>query len=93
MILRFVGVRLPRKKRIDIALTQIYGIGRATSIQILTKANIVGETRCYNLENYQIKILRKIITNYQIEGNLKRLKYLYIQRLKKIKSSRGRRHY
>nr|AGB58299.1 ribosomal protein S13 [Karlodinium veneficum] len=93
MALRLAGVRLPGKKRVDIALTQVHGIGRATSIQILTEADIAGETRCYDLENHQIKTLRKIITNYQTEGDLRRLGHLYIQRLKKIKSFRGGRHH
>lgn len=93
MALRLAGIKLPGKKQVAIALTHIHGIGHATSIQILDKAEVAGSTRCYDLGTSQIKKLRKIIANYQTEGDLKRMRHLYVQRLKKIKSLRGRRHH
>ncbi|ASN78768.1 ribosomal protein S13 (chloroplast) [Porphyra umbilicalis] len=90
---RIAGVDLPRNKRIEIALTYIYGIGLSRSKEILKKTNIDADIRCQNLNDQQIVSIREILeSNYQIEGDLKRFESMSIKRLMEISTYRGRRH-
>ncbi len=90
---RFVGIDLPKEKRIDIALTYLYGIGRATSAQILEKAQVKPEVRAKNLTEDQITRITSVITQgYKIEGDLRREISQNIKRLIDIGSYRGLRH-
>lgn len=91
---RIAGINIPDKKRIEIALTYIYGIGTSLSNQILKKANINPNVKTEKLSEEQLNKLREIIEskNYKIEGDLKREKMMNIKRLKEIGSYRGIRH-
>ena len=85
---RIAGVDLPREKRAEIGLTYIYGIGRATSNEILAKAGINPD-----LSEDQVNELRRIIDeDHLVEGDLRREIALNIKRLRDIKCYRGIRH-
>ena len=90
---RIAGVDIPRNKRIEVALTYIYGIGLSRSKNIIQKSNINSNKRVTNLDDDEIIKLRNILdSDYQIEGNLKRIESTNIKRLIEIGSYRGRRH-
>src|SRR3712207_8267989 len=90
---RIAGVDLPREKRAEIGLTYIYGIGRATSNEILAKAGISKDARIKDLSEDEVNELRKIIDeDYLVEGDLRREIALNIKRLRDIKCYRGMRH-
>lgn len=93
MAARIAGVTLPQNKRIEIALTYIYGIGNTLSNEILKVASINPDTRTDKLDNEQVNSLREIIEkNHKVEGELRRDILLNIKRLKEINSYRGTRH-
>ena len=85
---RIAGVDIPREKRVEISLTYIYGIGRTLSNKILKKVN----TRVKDLTDEQVNDIRKEITNYTVEGDLRREIALDIKRLREIGCYRGLRH-
>ncbi len=90
---RIAGVDLPRDKRVEIGLTYIYGIGRATANEILTKAEINPDTRVKDLTEEEAGRIRKIIdSEYVVEGDLRRETSLNIKRLMEIGCYRGIRH-
>lgn len=90
---RIAGVDLPREKRIDVGLTYIYGIGRATAGQILKKAGVDGSIRVKDLTEDQIVKLREVIDrDYKVEGDLRRDVSMNIKRLIDIGTYRGLRH-
>ncbi|WP_432404442.1 30S ribosomal protein S13 [Wukongibacter sp. M2B1] len=90
---RIAGIDLPRDKRAEIGLTYIFGIGRKTSQEILTKAGINFDTRIKDLTEEEVSNLRQIIDNdYTVEGDLRREVSLNIKRLKEIGCYRGIRH-
>ncbi|MGC8720639.1 MAG: 30S ribosomal protein S13 [Thermodesulforhabdaceae bacterium] len=90
---RIAGVDLPKNKRIEIALTYIYGIGRSTARKILEEAGISPDVRTDNLTDEQIATLRRIIdTNYKVEGELRAQVAMNIKRLMDLGCYRGLRH-
>jgi len=90
---RISGVDLPRNKRIDIGLTYVFGIGKTSSKQIVQEANVSPATRCNDLTDEEITNIRAVIdSNYQTEGDLRRLISLNVKRLTEIGSAKGRRH-
>lgn len=90
---RLAGVDLPRGKRIEIALTYIYGIGRSTSQKILTEAGVNWDTKSDDLMEDQITNIRKIIDEkYKVEGDLRREISMNIKRLMDLGAYRGLRH-
>ncbi|WIW70071.1 MULTISPECIES: 30S ribosomal protein S13 [Anaerosinus] len=90
---RIAGVDLPRDKRIEIALTYIFGIGLTTSKEILAATGINPDTRTRDLTEDEVAKLREIIDkNYRVEGDLRREISLNIKRLVEIGCYRGRRH-
>ena len=90
---RIAGIDLPRDKRVEIALTYIYGIGLSRSQKILANTGVNPDTRTKDLSDEEITKLRAFIEqNYQIEGDLRRLESLNIKRLVDIGTYRGRRH-
>ena len=90
---RIAGVDLPREKRVEIGLTYIYGIGRATANKILSETNVSPDIRVKDLTEEQVTALRDYIEhNLQVEGDLKREVSLNIKRLMEIGSYRGVRH-
>ncbi len=90
---RISGVDLPRDKRVEIGLTYIYGIGLSRSKQILAATGVNPDTRIRDLSDADVTALRgEVETNYQVEGDLRRLEAMNIKRLIDIGSYRGRRH-
>lgn len=91
-MVRIAGVQLPDKKRVDIALTQIYGVGRSNVAQILEKAQVDPATRTKNLNDTELIKLQKAIDQHKVEGHLRREIQENIKRLKRIRCYRGLRH-
>jgi small subunit ribosomal protein S13 len=92
-VARIAGVDLPRDKRVEIALTYLYGIGLSRSKEILAKTGVNPDTRVRDLTDEAVSAVRLFIeTNYQIEGDLRRLEAMNIKRLVDIGAYRGRRH-
>jgi len=90
---RLAGVDLPNDKRIEIALTYIYGIGRPSADKILEKANINKDTRVNRLTEAEVVRLRDILEReHKVEGDLRREVATNIKRLMDIGSYRGLRH-
>jgi len=90
---RIAGVDLPKNKRIEIALTYIYGIGRKSSQKILTDAGIDWNTKSDQLTEGQIAGIRNVIDEkYQVEGDLRRDISMSIKRLMDLGVYRGLRH-
>lgn len=89
---RIEGVDLPRNKRVEIALTYIYGIGRTTSQQILAQAGVDPNIRVQDMTEAQIQLIREQVTGITTEGDLRRQVQLNIKRLSEIGSYRGLRH-
>jgi len=92
-VARIAGIDIPREKRVEIALTYIFGIGLPTSQRILAQANVNPDTRVRDLTEEQVNRLRDIIDRrYKVEGDLRREVALNIKRLQEIGSYRGLRH-
>jgi small subunit ribosomal protein S13 len=90
---RISGVDLPREKRVEIGLTYIFGIGRATSNQILQATGVDPDIRVKDLTEAQVSAIRDYIEkNFRVEGDLKREIALNIKRYIEIGSYRGIRH-
>ena len=90
---RIAGVDLPRGKRIEIALTYIYGIGRSSAQKILTEAMVDWNTPSDQLQEDQITGIRKIIDEkFKVEGDLRREVSMNIKRLMDLGAYRGLRH-
>jgi small subunit ribosomal protein S13 len=90
---RLVGVDLPRDKRIEVALTYIYGIGRTSARQVLAETGVDPDARVHSLGDAELVKLRDAIeATYRIEGDLRREVQADIRRKVEIGSYQGRRH-
>ena len=90
---RIAGTDLPREKRLEAALTYIYGIGRSSSRKILGGSGVSPDVRVKDLTEEEITKLRRTIEgNYKVEGDLKREVSMNIKRLMDIGTYRGLRH-
>ncbi len=90
---RISGVDLPREKRVEIGLTYIYGIGRASSNRILADAGVNPDTRVKDLTDDEVKKISAVIADTQmVEGDLRREIAMNIKRLQEIGCYRGIRH-
>ncbi|PLX78860.1 MAG: 30S ribosomal protein S13 [Desulfuromonas sp.] len=90
---RIAGIDLPRNKRIEVALTYIFGIGRSTSQKILAEAGVDLNTRSDDLTEAEVSKIRKLIDDgYQVEGDLRRDVTMNIKRLMDLGCYRGLRH-
>ncbi|WP_017976783.1 30S ribosomal protein S13 [Actinopolyspora halophila] len=90
---RLAGVDLPRDKRVEVALTYIYGVGRSRSRTILQTTGIPFDTRAKNLDDDQLSALREQVeNNYRVEGDLRREVQADIRRKIEIGSYAGMRH-
>lgn len=90
---RIAGVEIPDNKKIWVALTYLYGIGRSLSWKILRQANINPNLKAKELNSQDLNRLKEIIEkNYKVEGDLRREKIMNIKRLKDIGCWRGIRH-
>ena len=89
----WLGVDLPRDKRVEIGLTYIYGIGRTSATRILTEAGVNPDIRCRDLTDDDVKKISAVIDETQtVEGDLRREIALNIKRLQEIGCYRGIRH-
>jgi small subunit ribosomal protein S13 len=90
---RIAGVDLPRDKRVEVALTYIFGIGPSTSSRILHQTEVSPDTRVRDLTESEVARLRDVLEReYRVEGDLRRQIALNIRRLQEIGSYRGLRH-
>lgn len=90
---RIAGVDLPRNKRVEVALTYIYGIGRSLSNDVLEEADVNPDTRVRDLTESEVASLRSTIDRgCKVEGDLRREIQMNIRRLKDIRCYRGIRH-
>ncbi len=90
---RIAGIDLPKNKRIEIALTYIYGIGRTTSQKILEKASVDLNTKSDLLTEEEINAIRRVIdSDYKVEGDLRTEVSMNIKRLMDLGCYRGLRH-
>merc|ERR1711862_716342 len=93
-VVRFVGIDLPKKKKIVYALTYIHGIGLTSATKIIESAKINPDTRTENLTTDEIIAIRDILDqmNLKLEGDLRRFNGLNVKRLIEINCFRGKRH-
>lgn len=90
---RLAGVDLPRNKRVEVALTYIYGVGRVRAAEIIEEAGIDRSLRTDNLTDEHIAKIRAILeSRFKVEGDLRRDTGLFIKRLMDLGSYRGIRH-
>ena len=90
---RIAGVDLPREKRMEVALTYIYGIGRPSAQKILRDAEVPPEIRVKDLTEDQVNKIRRVLEgNFRVEGDLKRQVSMNVKRLMDIGCYRGLRH-
>lgn len=89
---RIAGVNLPNKKRIEYALTYVYGIGLTRSREILNHLKISFDIRSENLSEQQTSEIQKEVSKFVVEGDLRKEIYMNIRRLQQIGSYRGLRH-
>jgi len=90
--MRILGITIPDKKRLDIALTTLHGVGLSTAVKVLKTVGVSREIKSTDLTIEQENAIRKLIEERTIEGNLKREVSSNIKRLKDIKAYRGIRH-
>lgn len=89
---RIAGIDIPEKKRVDIALTYIYGIGRTNVIGVLSEAKVEGNKRVNDLSADELSRIQKIVDAIKVEGDLRKELSQNITRLREIGSYRGLRH-
>ena len=89
---RISGVDLPPSKRVEIGLTYIFGIGRSRALELLSKVRIDGATKVKDLSEPEIDKIRGLLTNYSVEGDLRREVGMNIKRLMDLGTYRGIRH-
>jgi len=89
---RIAGIDIPRDKRIVIALTSIYGIGKTSAQEVLAEAGVSEDTRVRDLTEEELGKIRQAVDSYTIEGDLRREVSINIKRLSEIGSYRGLRH-
>lgn len=90
--MRIAGVNIPDEKRVDVALTYLYGIGKSNVYEVLKKAQVDASKRVKTLSEDEQKRIQKILDEYKIEGDLRTEVLGNIKRLKEIGSYRGHRH-
>ena len=89
---RIAGIDIPREKRVEIALTYIYGIGLTRSKLILADTGVNPDTRVKDLADADVQKLRGATESYTVEGDLRRQEGMALKRLQDIGCIRGRRH-
>lgn len=90
--MRISGINIPDEKRLDIALTYLYGVGRKNSFHILKKAQVDGSKRVKSLSEEEQKRIQNVLESYKLEGDLGAEVAGNIKRLKEIGTYRGMRH-
>jgi len=90
--MRIIGITIPDNKRLDVALTAVYGIGRSRAQFILSRAKVDSTKKAKDVSVTEENEIRKIVESFRLEGDLKREVASNVKRLKDIKSYRGSRH-
>lgn len=90
--MRIAGLNIPDEKRVDIALTYLYGIGRNNVVGLLKKASVSGAKRVKSLSEDEQKRVQKVLETYKVEGDLRAEVLGNIKRLKELGAYRGIRH-
>jgi len=90
--MRIAGVNIPDEKRIDIALSYIYGVGRNNVLEVLKKAGVEAAKRTKTLSEEEQKKIQKVLEVYKLEGDLRAEISANVKRLKEVGSYRGFRH-
>jgi small subunit ribosomal protein S13 len=91
-VARIAGIDIPREKRVEIALTYIYGIGLTRSQNILAKTGVNPDIRVKDLNDGDVQKLRAATESFTLEGDLRRQEGMALKRLQDIGCLRGRRH-
>jgi small subunit ribosomal protein S13 len=92
-MVRISGVELPRKKRIDIGLTYVFGIGKTTAWEVLNEAEVDFSKKCGGLTNGEVTRIRLVVSGrLKTQGDLRRVVSQNIRRLANVGSAKGRRH-
>jgi small subunit ribosomal protein S13 len=92
-VARIAGVDIPRTKRVEVALTYIYGIGATSAKKIIERTNVDPDTRVNNLSEEEVNRIREVVDKeFTVEGDLRRQVSMNIKRLIEIKCYRGIRH-
>jgi small subunit ribosomal protein S13 len=89
---RISGVDIPNEKRVEVGLTYLFGVGLSRSHEILARTGISPDTRCRDLTEAEVAQLREVISDYTVEGDLRREVAMNIKRLTDIGCYRGVRH-
>ena len=89
---RIAGVNIPLNKRVEVGLTYVYGIGRSTANEIVSKAGVSPDTQVKDLTEDEVMKLREAVEAKEVEGDLRRERSQNIKRLQEIGSYRGLRH-
>lgn len=89
---RIAGVNLPIDKKVEFALTYIFGVGHTTSIKILEQTNVDRNKRVKDLSDQEIKRISTALAEKPLEGDLRQIEFRNVKRLKDIKTYRGLRH-
>ncbi len=90
---RIAGIDLPKNKRIEVAITYIYGVGRSTAQRILSQAGVDFSTRSDDLTESEVAQIRKVLdADYKVEGDLRREISMNIKRMMDLGTYRGLRH-
>jgi small subunit ribosomal protein S13 len=92
-VARIAGVDIPREKRVEVALTYIFGIGPTSAKKIVARTNVDPDTRVRNLTEEEVNRIREVVDKeYMVEGDLRRAVSMNVKRLIEIKCYRGIRH-
>jgi len=91
-VARIAGIDIPREKRVEIALTYIYGIGLTRAKTILSTTGVNPDTRVKDLDDGDVQKLRGAVESFTLEGDLRRQEGMALKRLQDIGCLRGRRH-
>ena len=89
---RISGIDIPREKRVEVALTYIYGIGLARAQTILEQSGVNPDVRVKDLDDSDVQKLRSVTEEFTLEGDLRRQEGMALKRLQDIGCVRGRRH-
>ncbi len=89
---RIAGIDIPREKRVEVALTYIYGVGLTRAKSILAKAGVNPDIRVKDLDDGDVQNLRAAVESFTLEGDLRRQEGMALKRLQDIGCLRGRRH-
>ncbi|KGG13563.1 MULTISPECIES: 30S ribosomal protein S13 [Prochlorococcus] len=89
---RIAGIDIPREKRVEVALTYIYGVGLTRAKTILSTAGVNPDIRVKDLEDGDVQKLRSAVESFTLEGDLRRQEGMALKRLQDIGCLRGRRH-